>query len=98
MIPFRYTINRQTYTKVAGIPQPEVQEVEGLSELDNAAKRIVELALEDPGVVFQVRDMRGQHFFSVYSSPEEGEQDLLDEVLDALHMFDNLYSHEATLR
>lgn len=97
MSPFRYTINRQTYTKISGIPQPEIEEVEGLSDMDNAAKRIVTLAMEDPGVVFQVCDMRGQHFFSVYSSPEEGEQDLLNEVLEALHMFDQLYTTEATV-
>jgi len=96
MSPFRYTINRQTYTKIAGIPQPEIKEVEGLSDLDDAAKRIVKLAIEDPGVVFQVRDMRGQHFFSVYASTEEEEVDLLDEVLEALHMFDQLYVNEAT--
>ena len=97
MSPFRYTINRQTYTKIAGIPQPEIKEVEGLSDLDDAANRIVELAIEDPGVVFQVRDMRGQHFFSVYASPEEEEVNLLDEVLEALHMFDQLYVNEATV-
>ena len=96
MSPFRYTINRQTYTKIAGIPQPEIEEVDGLSDLGDAAERIVELATEDPGVVFQVRDMRGQHFFSVYASPEEEEDNLLDEVLEALHMFDQLYVTEAT--
>lgn len=94
MNPFRYTISRQTYTKIAGIPQPEVEQVEGLSSLDSAAHRIVDYALEDPGVVFQVHDTLSQDFFAIYAGPGETKEDLIGEVLEALRMFDRMPAPE----
>lgn len=85
----RYTISRQTYTKVAGIPQPAIQQVECKSDMEVAAHRIVDLALDDPGVVFQISDAQNPGHFTVYAEEEEGRDELIAEVLEALQRFDS---------
>lgn len=95
MEKLRYTISRQTYVKVSGIPQPKTEPIECKPDMQLAAQRIVELALDDPGVVFQITDAYCPDHFTVYAEEGEGREDLIAEVLEALQRFDAYVPHGA---
>jgi len=97
MEQLRYTISRQTYAKVAGIPQPKTEPIECKSDMQVAAQRIVDLALDDPGVVFQITDAQCLDHFTVYAEEDEESTELVEEVLEALRRFDATVAKEAAI-